>query len=147
MAALVAMSFTDPAQSLLFMAVAALFVTSASATQDIVIDAYRIDILEPEKYGAGSAAAIWGWHLGGTLVGGAGGLYLAAAFGWNIAYLLLSLAVGIGMLAILLSPEPPFRPPAETVEHERRAANWIERLMGPRIGAALSWFYVAAVAP
>src|SRR5690625_883960 len=64
-----------------------------------------------------------------------------------ISYLVLALAVGVGMLAILLSPEPPFRPPAETVEHERRASGRIERLMGPRIGAALSWFYVAAVAP
>src|SRR5690625_931538 len=147
MAALVAMSFTDPAQSLFFMAVAALFVTSASATQDIVIDAYRIDILEPEKYGAGSAAAIWGWHLGGTLVGGAGGLYLAAAFGWNIAYLLLSLAVGIGMAAILLSPAPPFRPPAETVKEEQRALGWIERRAGPAAGAVLSGLYLAVVAP
>jgi len=147
MTALVVMSFTDPATNLFAMALAALFVTATSATQDVVIDAYRIDILEPEKYGAGSAAAIWGWHLGGTLVGGAGGLYLAAAFGWNVAYLVLALAVSIGMAAILLAKEPPFRPPAETVESERRASGWLHRRFGESAGEALSWLYVAAVAP
>lgn len=147
MGALVVMSLTDPAQNLFLLALAALLVTTSSATQDVVIDAYRIDVLEPERYGAGSAAAIWGWHLGGTLVGGAGGLYLASAFGWNMAYLVLALAVGVGMLAILLSPEPPYRPPAETLEEERRAAGWIERLAGPRFGAVLAWLYVAALAP
>ncbi len=147
MGALAVMSLTDPATSLFTMALAAIFVTASSATQDVVIDAYRIDILEPDKYGAGSAAAIWGWHLGGTLVGGAGGLYLAAAFGWNTAYLVLALAVGIGMAAVLLSPEPPFRPPEETVESERRAAGWIHRRVGVKLGDALTWLYVAAVAP
>lgn len=147
MVALATMSFTDPSTSLFTMALAAIFVTAASATQDVVIDAFRIDMLEPEKYGAGSAAAIWGWHLGGTLVGGAGGLYLAAAFGWNIAYLVLALAVLIGMAAVLLTPEPPFRPPAETVESERRATGWIQRHAGKSLGEALSWLYIATVAP
>ena len=57
---------TDPARNLALVALGCLFVTTMSATQDIVVDAYRIDILEPERYGAGSAATIWGWHLGGT---------------------------------------------------------------------------------
>ncbi|HVL34850.1 MAG TPA: MFS transporter [Burkholderiales bacterium] len=129
----------QPAANLFGVALAVLFVTFVSATQDVVIDAYRIDVLEPERYGAGSAAAIWGWHLGGTLVGGAGGLYLAQALGWNAAYLVLAAAVGVGIVAILLAPEPAFRPPADTVAREARVAA--------RLGGAAAWFYGAAVAP
>lgn len=143
------LSRAQPTLNLMAVAVSVLFVTFISATQDVVIDAYRIDVLDPEQYGAGSAAAIWGWHLGGTLVGGAGGLYLAQAFGWNAAYLLLALCVGVGILAILLSPEPPFRPPEDTVEHEARVAELLRRsewLRG-RLAGATAWLYGAVIAP
>ncbi len=143
------MALTSPAHNLMMVALAALFVAFVSATQDIVIDAYRIDILEPEKYGSGSAATIWGWHLGGTLVGGAGGLYLAATFGWNIAYAVLALAVGIGMLAILLAEEPKIKPTAQTLEREAQllaqARGW--RFMGGRLREVVAWLYVSVIAP
>lgn len=143
------LALTNPAGNLMAVAVAALFVAFLSATQDIVIDAYRIDVLEPHQYGAGSAAAIWGWHLGGTLVGGAGGLYLAASFGWNTAYAVLAFAIVIGMLAILLSPEPVARPTADTLAREQVAVerlqhtNWLRGSMAD----LASWFYGAVVAP
>lgn len=148
-AALVVMSFTQPAVNLYAVALAAVFVTFSSATQDIVVDAYRIDVLEPEQYGAGSAVAIWGWHLGGTLVGGAGGLLLAQAFGWNVAYLVLASGIGVGIVAILLSPEPRYRPPQDTVEHEREVASLIHRLrwLGAAGAAAVTWLYGAVIAP
>ncbi|WP_018233343.1 AmpG family muropeptide MFS transporter [Thioalkalivibrio thiocyanodenitrificans] len=143
------MALTDPSGNLMAVAVAALFVAFVSATQDIVIDAYRIDVLEPHQYGAGSAAAIWGWHLGGTLVGGAGGLYLASAFGWNVAYGVLAFAIGIGVLAILLSPEPTARPTAETVARERRVADRLHHMswLRGRMADLTAWFYGAVVAP
>src|SRR5690606_7950099 len=97
-----------------------LLVTTASATQDIVIDAYRIDVLPAEQLGNGSAVAIWGWHLGGTVIGGAGGLYLAKAFGWSVAYQILALAVLVGMLAMLFSPEPERRSVQTLDEEEAR---------------------------
>lgn len=147
MIALVALGLTDPARDLYAVALACLFVSFVSATQDVVIDAYRIDVLEPERYGAGSAAAIWGWHLGGTLIGGAGGLYLADAFGWNTAYLVLALTLSIGMAAVLLAPEPAARPPAETTAREAEARAAIEGKLGDRAGAAVAWLYEAAIAP
>src|SRR5690606_37387338 len=147
MGALVVMSLTDPAQNLFLLALAALLVTTSSATQDVVIDAYRIDVLEPERYGAGSAAAIWGWHLGGTLIGGAGGLYLADALGWNAAYLVLALTLSIGMAAVLLAPEPAFRPPAEAMARERRAQAALDRRLGGSLAEAAAWLYGTAVAP
>ena len=150
MIAMASMAFVNPAENLMIVAIACLFVATASATQDIVIDAYRIDILEPEKYGAGSAATIWGWHIGGTLVGGAGGLYLANAFGWNTAYLILAGTLVIAMIAVLLAPEPAYRPPPETLEDEARAVAALNRRLPWLRGGqkeALAWFYTAVVAP
>lgn len=150
MAALALMALTDPAHNLFGLAVACLFVATASATQDIVIDAYRIDILEPQTYGAGSAAAIWGWHLGGTLVGGAGGLLLADAIGWNMAYVVLAATLLVAMGAVLLAPEPAFRPPPDTVQDEERVRRMLRRFPGLRQAggaAAVAWLYGAAVAP
>ncbi|MCC5795291.1 MAG: MFS transporter [Chromatiales bacterium] len=148
-AAIVMLSRMDPAANLSGVALAVVFVTFISATQDVVIDAYRIDILEPDKYGAGSAAAIWGWHLGGTLVGGAGGLYLAAAYGWNNAYLILAAGVLVGVAAVLLSPEPRYRPSEETLRIEFAAAAAIRARpgFGGALGSAAIWLHHAVVAP
>ncbi len=143
------MALTNPSGNLMAVALAALFVAFVSATQDIVIDAYRIDVLEPHQYGAGSAAAIWGWHLGGTLVGGAGGLYLAASLGWNVAYGVLALAIGIGVIAILVSPEPRARPTEETLARERRVSERLHHLhwLRGRLADLAAWLYGAVVAP
>ncbi|MCR9070988.1 MAG: MFS transporter [Alphaproteobacteria bacterium] len=105
-AAIAFLGLTDPADDVSLVALACVFVAFVSATQDIVIDAYRVDILKPEEFGAGSAVAIWGWHIGGTLVGGAGGLYLADSLGWNATYLILACTLLIAVAATLLAPEP-----------------------------------------
>lgn len=147
--AILLLSLTNPAENLLMVAMAVLFVTLMSATQDIVIDAYRIEVLEPHQYGAGSAAAIWGWHLGGTLVGAAGGLYLAQHFGWNLAYMVLAAGVLIGMLAVLMSPEPNRPPPATTLAEESRALAYLERWkeLPTRLRHIMGWIYVSLLAP
>ena len=140
------MSLSDPGEHLLMMALAVLLVTTASATQDIVIDAYRIDILDPSRYAAGSAVAIWGWHIGGTLVGGAGGLMLASAFGWAAAYQVLAVAVLVGMLAILLSPEPQRAMVARLDQQQQLLEQqWRERWGS--VAGLLAWMQVAVVAP
>jgi|AntRauTorcE11897_2_1112592.scaffolds.fasta_scaffold02717_7 PAT family beta-lactamase induction signal transducer AmpG len=147
--AIALLSLTHPEKNLHLVALGVLFVTFVSATQDIVVDAYRIEVLEPHQYGSGSAAAIWGWHLGGTLVGAAGGLYLADQFGWNTAYLLLAFGVLVGMLAILSSPEPKRPPPAETLAEESRALAHLERWreLPAMLRHALGWIYVSLIAP
>ncbi|MGB0405970.1 MAG: MFS transporter, partial [Pseudomonadales bacterium] len=72
-----------------------------------------IESLGPDRQGAGAAAAIWGWHLGGTLVGGAGGLMLAEALSWSTAYGVFALVMGGALGLTLLSPEPPAPPRPE----------------------------------
>ncbi|WP_111657234.1 AmpG family muropeptide MFS transporter [Isoalcanivorax indicus] len=147
MAAILWMSLSDPSQQLMAMAMATLLVTTASATQDIVIDAYRIDVLEPHEYGSGAAVAIWGWHIGGTLVGGAGGLYLAHSFGWSVAYQVLAFGVLVGMIAILASPEPVRRISREVNAREARASAALSARFAARPAAILAWLHNAVVAP
>src|SRR5690606_39618039 len=115
-----------------------LLVTTASATQDIVIDAYRIDVLPADQLGNGSAVAIWGWHLGGTVIGGAGGLYLADAFGWHIAYQVLALAVLVGILAIRVSPEPARRSVQAVDEEEARTRARLSRHYQPQLAVLMA---------
>lgn len=134
-AAIAFLGLTDPTADISLVALACVFVAFVSATQDIVIDAYRVDILKPDEFGAGSAVAIWGWHLGGTLVGGAGGLYLAASLGWNATYLILACTLLIAVAATLLAPEPEPRDPVpESVANPEapateRAAIWLRQAL------------------
>ncbi len=95
----------DPANGAWAMAAWALFVTFASASQDVVIDAYRVEILEERQFGAGAAMIVAGYRLG-MLASGAGALYLAEAVSWFWVYVAMAGLMAVGMLAILLNPEP-----------------------------------------
>ena len=81
----IVMGSQDPKTAVAALAACALLVSFLSATQDVAIDAYRVEILKPEEYGAGAAIAIYGWHTGAFLTG-AGALYVATAGGWTAAY-------------------------------------------------------------
>jgi PAT family beta-lactamase induction signal transducer AmpG len=82
-----------------------------SASQDIVIDAYRIEILDPEQQGAGAAATQAGYRLG-ALASGAGALYLADNyFDWSIVYAIMAALLVLGMIAALLAPLPKIDAP------------------------------------
>ncbi|MDF1791719.1 MAG: MFS transporter [Thalassobaculaceae bacterium] len=132
------LGLTDPADNVSLVAMSCVFVAFVSATQDIVIDAYRVDILQPQEFGAGSAVAIWGWHIGGTLVGGAGGLYLADSLGWNATYLILACTLLIAVAATLLAPEPTPRDPLPGVIRDDRA---------PVMERAVIWLRQALIDP
>ena len=104
-AAIVGLALTDPAVSLVATATWAVAVAFCSATQDIVIDAFRVELLEDAEQGAGAAATQLGYRLG-MILAGAGALYLASAFDWRTAYLVMAAAVLIASMAVLLAPEP-----------------------------------------
>ncbi len=114
--AILAMGMTDPALDAWWTAAAALAVAFFSATQDIVIDAYRIEILTEDEQGAGAAATQAGYRLG-LILAGAGAIALSDFIGWPVIFVLLAAAVGIGMVAVLLAPEP--KPPADWVAGNR----------------------------
>lgn len=104
-AAIVGLGLADPARAPLATAAAALAVAFFSASQDVVVDAYRIEILGPDEQGAGAAATQLGYRIG-MLASGAGALALAAAFPWSAVYATMAALVGVGALAVLLAPEP-----------------------------------------
>lgn len=103
-------AFTDPSQSLLWTSLLALGIAIASATQDVAIDAYRIEIIdesEPEKIPAGAAMATSGWWTGYSLPGAAA-LILSdqANVGWQQVYLMLAGFVLASIILVLAIKEP-----------------------------------------
>lgn len=108
-AAIIALGNTDPQTGLTLVAALAFTVAFLSATQDIVIDAFRVEILAEREQGAGAAAVQVGYRFG-MLVSGAGALLIADAFGWPMAYLAMGLGMGVGFVAVLLAREPESRP-------------------------------------
>ncbi|MGD9742828.1 MAG: MFS transporter [Dongiaceae bacterium] len=114
--AILAMGMTDPAVDPWWTALAALVIAFFSATQDIAIDAYRIEVLSEAEQGAGAAATQVGYRLG-LILAGAGAIALSDFIGWPAIFALLAGAVGIGMIAVLIAPEPA--PPADWVAGER----------------------------
>ena len=112
-AAVVNLALADPAAGIGTIVTAAILVGLAGATFDIVIDAYRIEILEPRQLGVGSGMSQYGWRIGSA---GAGALALvvAARADWHAAYLACAALALPAMLTALLMGEPRrHREPAE----------------------------------
>lgn len=101
---LILMAITGPDQ-LLLLSLCALLVAFSSATQDVSIDAYRIEAAQKEYQGAMSATYVFGYRLA-LLVGGAGALYLAEFFTWEAAYCAMAALMLVGVVTVLLVPEP-----------------------------------------
>ncbi len=126
MAAMIAMGAADPATHLAILATLAVLVAFLSASQDIVIDAFRIELLPPESQGAGAAVTQAGYRIA-MLTAGAGALALVEPTGWFWAYAIMGLLMVVGMLTFLLIAEPAARPRAETLAREQRAADYLAR--------------------
>ncbi|MCM8730045.1 AmpG family muropeptide MFS transporter [Hephaestia sp. GCM10023244] len=107
-AAVANLALVDPAHGLESVVIAAILVGFAGASFDIVIDAYRIEILKPYQLGVGSGMVQYGWRIGSALAGGLA-LVLAARVGWQIAYLACAGFALPAMLTALLYGEPERR--------------------------------------
>lgn len=104
--AIVAMGFMNPSQHLWWLATLAVVVAFCSASQDIVFDAYKTDLLAAEERGAGAAVSVLGYRLA-MLVSGGLALWLADRyFGWQATYWLMAGLMLIGVAATLMAPEP-----------------------------------------
>ncbi len=104
-AGIAAVSTVTPAENLHLLAILCVIVVIASASQDIVLDAYRIESFNAKEQGAGVAIYIIGYRLG-TIASGAGAIWMASFMSWNQVYLLMTFGTLIGMATILFSPEP-----------------------------------------
>jgi len=103
MVGLVLLAGSDPASSLGRIAIFAFLVGFSSATQDIAIDAWRIEAAEISKQGALAAAYSWGYRVA-IIVAGAAPLLLAEGYGWNFAYAVMAALMTVGVLAVLAAP-------------------------------------------
>ncbi len=155
--ALFGMANTDPAQALERMVWCALAVAFASATQDIALDAYRIEAVEQRLQGAMAATYQGGYRIA-MIAASAGVLWLAASVDatntayehapWRFAYLIMAASMGVGILTTLLIREPDAPVSADTMQREARTREWLahEGLHGPLLAAA-AWVHGAVVSP
>lgn len=120
-AAIVWLSTCDPSSSLQMLAIAAVAVAFCSASQDIVADAYRADVLPENERGPGASLFVTGYRVA-MLASGAGILMLVGKgiAGWNTALLLSAALMAVGLVATLLAENPP--PAAKVADH--RTAGW-----------------------
>lgn len=115
--AISAMAFSNPAGATTLFAVLAFLVAFVSASQDVVVDAYRTEVLEPVELGPGAGVHILGYRIA-MLTSGALALILADRLPWKTVYLLMAGSMLVGVAASVFSPEPQLeeRPPASLKE-------------------------------
>lgn len=130
LAAIFALGNTDPATELGRTAALAVIVAFLSASQDIVIDAYRIELLAPEEQGAGAASTQWGYRLG-TLAASAGVFNAAAWGGWHFAYTIMSGLMVVGIVSVVMTREPAIPtsavPGAQHGPPSERFVTWVRQ--------------------
>ncbi len=105
MASIVGLGYSDPVKNTTMMVVTAVLVAFFSATQDIVIDAYRREDLPDEELGLGSAMYVYGYRLGMLLASG-GGMILADYIPFSQVYFIMAFCLLPGVITTLLTPEP-----------------------------------------
>jgi PAT family beta-lactamase induction signal transducer AmpG len=105
MASIVGLGYSDPVKNTWMMIGAAVLVAFFSATQDIVIDAYRREDFPDEELGLGSSMYVYGYRLGMLLASG-GGLILADYISFSQVYFIMALCLLPGVITTLLTPEP-----------------------------------------
>lgn len=146
MVGLAGMALTDPVTQLTQVALLALLVAFSAATQDITIDAFRIESDEDEFQAALAGTYVLGYRMA-ILATGAGALYIADFVSWTLAYLAMSALILVGVAAVLISPEPSSLerldieqdPLVRGYRERSRLSGWLQD-----IGA---WLTGAVVAP
>lgn len=142
------LSISDPSADIVRVALWALFVAFCAATQDIAIDAWRIESAPPEMQGAMAAAYQLGYRLA-LMAGSAGALTIAAGFSWQASYTTMAALVAVGVVTTLVSREPDASASRDTLQREERVIAWLDqRAHWPHwMRNAGAWFVGAVVCP
>lgn len=143
------MSHLSPQQGHLgIVAGLALLVAFCSATQDISVDAWRIEAAPQPMQGVMAAAYQLGYRIA-IMVASAGALWIAGDHGWTAAYMTMAGFACVGLATTLLVPEPEPRVARESLQQEARVVAWLEsRAHWPAAARdAGSWFIGAVVCP
>lgn len=144
-----AMSTFDPAADLAPVIWLAIGVAFLSATQDVAVDAYRIEYLQERQLAGGTATHTAGWYLGARLAGGALALALADLVEWQATYAVMAFLMGVGMLAVIINAEP-VRQDSEELrrrrEQVRRFLSAHPQFAGPS-ARLIGFLYVSVISP
>lgn len=145
---LVGMAFSDPQSGLFWIALFGVVVAFSSSTQDIAIDAYRIEAVEKDLQAAMASTYILGYRMG-MFAAGAGALFVAAGAGWTAAYLVMAAAVSVGVVTVLIIREPESFIDRSKVLLEERAVETMERKahLPEPLRKFVAWFVGAVVGP
>jgi PAT family beta-lactamase induction signal transducer AmpG len=133
-ASLLSLSVMSPSLELAAFALVAVVVAFTSATQDIVIDAYRIESAAQDLQGVMAASYQYGYRIA-VIVGTAGALFIADAVSWPVAYMTMAACMGIGLVTTLLCSEPVSHQPIGSALH------------GSPVNKARQWLTIAVVDP
>lgn len=147
-AGLSGMALTDPTENITLIAWFALLVAFSSATQDITIDACRIESMDASFQGAMAASYVFGYRVA-LLVAGAGAFYLAEYFSWTLSYFVMAALMAVGVITTLSIKEPEHPEDSRTVAVERRveAAIGVNRWGLGAFRRFTLWFSDAVVSP
>lgn len=147
-AGLAGMAVTDPLVQLAHLAFLAVLVAFASATQDVAIDAFRIESASPEYQGAMASMYIFGYRVA-LLVAGAGALYVAEFVDWRTAYLTMAALMSVGVITTLLVREPEARVNRDSIAREQRVIDFLARSahLPQWLRNAWAWFIGAVICP
>jgi len=145
---LIGMAQTNPMTDLYMMAVFAVVVAFSSATQDVSIDAYRIEAVEKEIQGAMSASYILGYRLA-LLVAGAGALYMADQVPWEQVYYAMAALMLVGLITVLFINEPDRKSANDAIMQETRVLAFMEgsHHWPKKLRSVTAWFLGAVVSP
>jgi PAT family beta-lactamase induction signal transducer AmpG len=147
-AGLFGMSFANPATDLVFIAWFALLVAFSSATQDITIDAYRIEAISERRQAAMAATYILGYRVA-LLVAGAGAFYLAEYLSWSMAYMAMAALMGVGLVTAFIISEPTHETSRADIMLEQRVMEFMDNShhWPDKARNAMAWFIGAVVCP
>jgi PAT family beta-lactamase induction signal transducer AmpG len=145
---LLAIAASDPATDVVRVALCALFVAFCAATQDVSIDAYRIEAVERDFQGAMAASYQLGYRLS-WYVSGAAALYIADFVSWPAAYTAMAVCMLVGIITVFLIREPTVEVTQQTRERETHLAETLESRahVSPRLHETAQWFSSAVVSP
>ena len=142
------LSASDPSAGVMHMALWALFVAFCAATQDISVDAWRIESAAVAQQGAMAAAYQFGYRMA-LIAASAGAFTIADRFGWRASYTTMALLVAVGVVTTLLATEPRVKSSDASYAREQRVAEWLaRRAHWPRaLQQAGAWIIGAVVCP
>lgn len=147
MISLLGLGATNPAENLGSMIFFLVLVSFFGASQEVVLDAYRIEILTPSEYGIGVTSNVLGYRIG-TIVGGAGALYIAAFYGWFFAYAVMVLCILLSTFVILFNSEPETLESDLMKERQEKAREFLKsRQLQGFFAKILAWIYGAVIGP